>query len=286
MRQDFSTFSEPIDASSLNSVPSHEFSLSANQLAAFQKDGFVVGQRSIPKEFIARLLEDLNELLIPGHVGEDLWYEYHTNESTDPDTILFHALGAWRLRSSFHDLLWHPAITTPAKQLLDTSVRFWHDQLFCKPANHGGVVAWHQDYSYWTRSGPMNHLTCWIALEDATIDNGCLHYIKGSNQWDLLPITGLAGGMDSIRNELTDDQASAFDSPVPIELRAGQVVFHHPLTVHGSFENRTSRSRKATVVNLIADGVTSQTDEPLLSGVPIVPKGHKIEGQFFPLLRK
>lgn len=285
MHKDYSVFSEPIDATIINSDSSQEYSLSAAQITDFQTDGFVVGQASISEDYIARLLHDLTDLLIPDHVGKELWHEYHINESTDPDTVLFHALGAWRLRQSFHDLLWHPAITTPAKQLLNASVRFWHDQLFCKPARHGGVVAWHQDYSYWTRSGPMNHLTCWIALEDATIDNGCIHYIKGSHQWDLLPITGLAGGMDSIRDVLSDDQAIAFQTPTPIELEAGQIVFHHPLTVHGSFENRTSRSRKATVVNLISDGVTSQTNEPLLSGVPVIPKGEPIQGQFFPLLK-
>ena len=91
--------------------------------------------------------------------------------------------------------------------------------------------------------------------------------------------------MDSIRDVLSDDQAIAFQTPTPIELEAGQIVFHHPLTVHGSFENRTSRSRKATVVNLISDGVTSQTNEPLLSGVPVIPKGEPIQGQFFPLLK-
>lgn len=285
MHKDYSVFSEPIDATIINSDSSQEYSLSAAQIADFQTDGFVVGQASISEDYIARLLNDLTDLLTPDHVGKELWHEYHINESTDPDTVLFHALGAWRLRQSFHDLLWHPAITTPAKQLLNASVRFWHDQLFCKPARHGGVVAWHQDYSYWTRSGPMNHLTCWIALEDATIGNGCIHYIKGSHQWDLLPITGLAGGMDSIRDVLSDDQAIAFQTPTPIELEAGQIVFHHPLTVHGSFENRTSRSRKATVVNLISDGVTSQTNEPLLSGVPVIPKGEPIQGQFFPLLK-
>lgn len=285
MHKDYSVFSEPIDATIINSDSSQEFSLSAAQIADFQTEGFVVGQASISEDYIARLLHDLTDLLTPDHVGKELWHEYHINESTDPDTVLFHALGAWRLRQSFHDLLWHPAITTPAKQLLNASVRFWHDQLFCKPARHGGVVAWHQDYSYWTRSGPMNHLTCWIALENATIENGCIHYIKGSHRWELLPITGLAGGMDSIRNVLSEDQASAFETPVPIELKAGQIVFHHPLTVHGSFENRTSRSRKATVVNLISDGVTSQTNEPLLSGVPVIPKGEPIQGQFFPLLK-
>ena len=75
-------------------------------------------------------------------------------------------------------------------------MRFWHDQLFCKPAQHGGVVAWHQDYSYWTRTKPMAHLTCWIGLDDATKDNGCLQYLPGSHRWSLLPITGLAGDME------------------------------------------------------------------------------------------
>jgi hypothetical protein len=75
---------------------------------------------------------------------------------------LFHALGAWRIAPGFHDLLWNPAFVMPAAQLLDGPVRFWHDQLFCKPAQHGGVVAWHQDYSYWTRTQPMAHLSCWI----------------------------------------------------------------------------------------------------------------------------
>lgn len=56
--------------------------------------------------------------------------------------------------------------------LLEGPVRFWHDQLFCKPPLHGGRVAWHQDYSYWTRTQPMAHLSCWIGLDDSTHDNG------------------------------------------------------------------------------------------------------------------
>jgi ectoine hydroxylase-related dioxygenase (phytanoyl-CoA dioxygenase family) len=81
-------------------------------------------------------------------------------------------------------------------------VRFWHDQIFYKPAHHGGVVAWHQDYSYWTRTTPMAHLSCWIGLDDATRENGCVHYIPGSHRWNLLPITGLADDMDSIQTVL------------------------------------------------------------------------------------
>jgi ectoine hydroxylase-related dioxygenase (phytanoyl-CoA dioxygenase family) len=54
--------------------------------------------------------------------------------------------------------------------------------------------------------------------------------------------------------------------------------------VHGSYENRSERSRRAFVLNVFADGVRSGTDEVLLVGVPPIPRGQKMEGQFFPLL--
>jgi ectoine hydroxylase-related dioxygenase (phytanoyl-CoA dioxygenase family) len=162
-------------------------------------------------------------------------------------------------------------------------VRFWHDQLFCKPARHGGVVAWHQDYSYWTRTQPLAHLTCWIALDDSTRLNGCVHYVPGSHKWPDLPVTGLAGDMDSIMTVLSDEQKRAFN-PVAIELESGMASFHHPRMIHGSFANATSSPRRATVINVMRDGVRSATDEPLLEGVPPIPAGEKMNGQFFPLL--
>jgi hypothetical protein len=54
--------------------------------------------------------------------------------------------------------------------------------------------------------------------------------------------------------------------------------------VHGSYENKSNRSRRAFVLNVFADGTISDTNDELLAGVPVVPKGEKIEGQFFPLL--
>jgi len=240
--------------------------------------------RVLTDEQVERLREELAELFDPNHSGRELWYEYHTNEATDPNTVLFHALGAWRIKPGFHDVLWHPAFTVPARQLLEGPVRFWHDQLFCKPARHGGVVAWHQDYSYWTRTKPIAHLTCWIGLDDSTRENGCLHYVPGSHRWDLLPITGLAGDMHAIREVLSDEQWAAFTQPVAVELKRGECTFHHGLTIHGSFENRSERPRRATVINAFRDGTWSDSDEPLLAGVPPVPKGQPLGGTFFPLL--
>ncbi len=130
----------------------------------------------------------------------------------------------------------------------------------------------------------MAHLTCWIALDESNAENGCVHYVPGSHRWPLLPVTGLAGDMEAIRDVLNDEQWEQFNQPAIIELKPGEATFHHPLMVHGSFANRTERPRRATVINAFRDGVMSDTDEVLLDGVPIIRRGQKMEGQFFPLL--
>ncbi len=234
-------------------------------------------------EQIDALRKELTDLVDPGHPGNELFYEFNSNESADPEKILFHALGAWRITPGFHDLLWNPAFCVPASQLLDGPVRFWHDQLFYKPAHHGGVVIWHQDYSYWTRTQPMAHLSCWIGLDDSTVANGCVHYVPGSHRWKLLPREDFANDMDTIQGTLTEEQKREF-KPKAIELKKGECSFHHPLMVHGSFENRTDRPRRAAVINVVRDGVFSVSDRPLLEGVPPTPMGEKLGGQFFPLL--
>jgi ectoine hydroxylase-related dioxygenase (phytanoyl-CoA dioxygenase family) len=111
-----------------------------------------------------------------------------------------------------------------------------------------------------------------------------LQYISGSHRWPDLPITGLAGDMNAIDAVLNEKQRSAFQRPVAIELKKGEAAFHHPRLVHGSFANHSDRSRRATVINVMKDGVRSASNEPLLAGVPAIPAGEKVEGQFFPLL--
>jgi len=259
------------------------YRLTDQQVAHYHEFGYVSGIRILSDRQIEQLRNELQGLFDPNHPGHALFHEYHSNESPDPSKVLFHALGAWRIAPGFHDLLWHPAFTIPAQQLLGGPVRFWHDQLFCKPARHGGVVAWHQDYSYWTRTRPMAHITCWIGLDDSTVQNGCLHYVPGSHRWELLPITGLAGDMNAIQSVLSETQKAEF-RPVAIELKKGEASFHHPLMVHGSYENRTDSPRRATVINAFRDGVKSDLGQPLLKGVDAIPAGEPMGGRFFPLL--
>ncbi|MCS7310946.1 MAG: phytanoyl-CoA dioxygenase family protein, partial [Armatimonadetes bacterium] len=113
--------------------------------------------------------------------------------------------------------------------------------------------------------------------------NGALMYVPGSHRWNLLPITGLAGDMEAIMSVLTEEQKAQF-KPVTVELKKGECSFHHSMVVHGSGVNRSDRPRRATVINVFRDGVQSASNEPLLEGVPVIPAGEKMGGQFFPLL--
>jgi hypothetical protein len=261
-----------------------QYRLTEEQVGFFHEYGYVSNIKLLDEWQIDKLNEELAHLMDPSYPGNSLFHQYASNESTDPNFVLFHALGAWRITEGFHDILWNPAFVMAASQLLgDRAVRFWHDQLFCKPARHGGVVAWHQDYSYWTRTTPLQHLTCWVGLDDATIDNGCLYYVPYSHHWGLLDKPELAGDMEGLMDYLTEEQKAEF-KPIPIELKKGHAAFHHPLMVHGSYANKSAAARRAFVLNVFADGTLSNTDGELMPKSPLIAKGQKMEGQFYPLL--
>ncbi|SDD72584.1 phytanoyl-CoA dioxygenase family protein [Niabella drilacis] len=262
--------------------------LGEEQVRRFERDGFISGIRVLTEAQVDVLNTELTKMQSISAEEKQLFYHYESNESENPDQVLFHAIGGWRVTPGFHDLIWSPAFRMAAYQLLGSSFRMFHDQLFCKPAKHGGVVAWHQDYSYWTFTKPMHHITCWIGLDDATKENGCLYYVPGSHKWGLLPITGLAGDMDAVRAVLDAGQLEAFDNKVANELPRGYASFHHPLMMHGSYANVSDRPRRAVVLNAMDARTAGNTANyerlDALHSFPEMPQDQILDSRFFPLL--
>jgi ectoine hydroxylase-related dioxygenase (phytanoyl-CoA dioxygenase family) len=127
-------------------------------------------------------------------------------------------------------------------------------------------------------------VTCWIGLDDATLENGCVHYVPGSHRWGLLPRISLTKDMDAVKSFLEPDQAVAF-RPEPMVVKAGECLFHDAHTVHGSYANRADTPRRGVVLNFMKpDTRSADGEKPLLTGVPLVPKGAVIEGDFFPIV--
>ena len=265
-----------------------QYILTEEQIQSFTKNGFVSGIKILAKEQADVLNKELITLQSLTAEEKKLFYHYESNESEDPGKVLFHAIGAWRVTPGFHDLIWSPAYRMAAYQLLGQSFRLFHDQLFCKPAKHGGVVAWHQDFSYWTFTKPMHHLTCWIGLDNATKENGCLYFVPGSHKWGLLPVTGLTGDMDAVKEVLNEEQAGIFEKRVANELPAGYASFHHPLTMHGSYANYSERPRRAVVINAMGHRTLGNTAEydrlEALKSFPAMQQDQALDSQFFPVL--
>lgn len=266
-----------------------QYQLTKEQIAFYKEHGYLSGIKILSEEQVNTLNAELSTLNPISNDRKRLFYHYESNESQDPNKELFHAIGGWRVMPGFHDLLWAPAFRMAVYQLLGESFKLFHDQLFCKPAKHGGVVAWHQDFSYWTFTRPMNHLTCWIGLDDATHENGCLYYIPGSHRWGLLPITGLTGDMESVRSGLNKEQLESFDNKVVNELSRGYASFHHPLTMHGSYANVSERSRRAIVLNTM--GVNTKSNianyeriDALANFPPLGEQDQVLDNKFFPML--
>ena len=139
MTKDLSRYHHPITDLFATNDP-ERYRLTEDQMSFYRVNGYLAGVKVLNHRQLDALRDELAELVDPAHPGHELFYEFNANESADPSKILFHALGAWRIKPGLHDLLWHAAFVVPAAQLLGGAVRFWHDQIFYKPAHHGGVV--------------------------------------------------------------------------------------------------------------------------------------------------
>ncbi|MFD0716626.1 phytanoyl-CoA dioxygenase family protein [Paenibacillus sp. GCM10027626] len=145
-----------------------------------------------------------------------------------------------------HSYFWNhaarPEIVDVIESLLGPQIRLYTDQLFVKPANHGSEVPFHQDHAYWTQVQPYNMISCWLALDDATVENGCVHMLPGTHK-QLLPHREFEGTQKY--GLLEEDVELAGE--VPVEIKAGGAMFHHSLTVHRSFPNRSDKGRRGLV---------------------------------------
>ena len=163
--------------------------LSADQLARFREDGYVARVPLLDRAGVAALSAEI-DALTTAHANDSRWHEFHANEGTD-DARLCHGLGHWRIGALSHDLVFHPTVAAIAAQLLPGGAgpRLFHDQAFIKPSARGGPVSYHQDYSYWTRTKPMRHLTFHVALDDCDDERiGGLELVAGSHRWRDAPL--------------------------------------------------------------------------------------------------
>jgi phytanoyl-CoA hydroxylase len=149
------------------------------------------------------------------------------------------------------DLVHHPGVVDVVSKIAGAHLAHWdgrvkcmQSMLFLKPPGLQGQ-AWHQDERFIpTRDRSL--VGAWIALDDATIENGCLWVIPGSHRNGLLYQSQPHGRPDEFD---PTDEAFGFDDSagVAVEVRTGDVVFFNGYLLHRSLKNRSDHTRRALV---------------------------------------
>lgn len=137
----------------------------------------------------------------------------------------------------------HTKTLSIARQLLGNDLALDFDMLIDKAPFSHTPTPWHQDAAYWVKLPDTRAVSCWVALDKAELDNGCMWYIPGSHK---LPLrlhypAGLTGG--ALQCEGYEEEG------VAVELEAGSCVLHHGGTAHYSRGNATAMRRRAFITN-------------------------------------
>ena len=125
--------------------------------------------------------------------------------------------------------------------LYNSGVRVFSDTLFMKPAHHGIEASLHQDTAFWPKIEP-NAMNFWMAIDPATVENGCLHIVPQTH------VTDLPHQDDPVQAHVLPDDQVDISKQIPIELEPGGALFFDSGLAHRSYPNRSPRSRRAYAV--------------------------------------
>jgi ectoine hydroxylase-related dioxygenase (phytanoyl-CoA dioxygenase family) len=156
----------------------------------------------------------------------------------------------------------HSTLAQLCHDLIGPQVRLYWDQLVYKRPGTKQEFPWHQDNGY-TFVAPQQYLTCWVALNDATPDNGCPWIAPGLHLQGTLKHRWTSLGFECLESAPTNAQ--------PMPLQAGSVAVFSSLTPHRTGPNLTNQTRKAYILQYAPDGavVYPRWGEPVVADNPL-----------------
>ena len=222
--------------------------LTEEQIQSFRANGFLNYGRVLTDAQLVALRQSLDRVLCGQSAASP---EAIGNIGGGAQDVVTQVVNVWEAEAAFRDHLANPVIVPLVAQLMGTdTVRVWHDQMQLKPPRIGGPTVWHQDHPYWHVIQPADLISAWVALEDATIENGAMSMVRRSHLWGQYD-----GGTIGINPDFSPAYDPAFIPEgetveiVPCEVPAGSVVFHHCRTWHGAPANRSEKPRPAIAVH-------------------------------------
>ena len=233
--------------------------ITQSQVDFYQENGYIIIEDFLTqaeleewRSAVTEAVAERKDQKIPGRavkIGED----DGINADTEYQSKVFDQLiNLWQTSEKVKRLMLNPKIGEMAARLAQVDgIRIWHDQaLFKRP--WGNPTSWHLDTPFWSFSD-RRALSIWVALDDSTLENGCLFFIPGSQRSTGLENPGIGRNMDSIFSIYPQFHSA---KTVAAPMKAGSCSFHNGLLIHGAHANMTPGPRRAMTCAFMPDGST------------------------------
>lgn len=233
--------------------------LHQEQLSFYQENGYIIIDDFLDaselqhwRQAVSHAVEERQGLKMPGktvRIGEE---DGINADAKYFSNVFDQLLNLWQTSAEVKQLMFDERIGKMAAELAGVEgIRIWHDQVLIKKP-WANPTSWHLDTPFWSFSD-RRALSIWVALDDVTLENGCLFFIPGSQVETTFEHADIGKNMGSIFEaypSLKDRQAK------PAVMKAGSCSFHNGLTIHGAHANMTPGFRRAMTCAYMPDGNT------------------------------
>jgi ectoine hydroxylase-related dioxygenase (phytanoyl-CoA dioxygenase family) len=275
-----SLFSERPTMSTLevNTPNQTEYPLTAEQIANYRRDGFIVLEdvftgddlqqirdavaQAVESEMHLGIMAEKKGQLAPEKAGLEKPAENKTKGAYE--SLFIQKVNLWQRWPKVAAYVKSKRLGNIAARLEGAPMRVWHDQALFKEPKTGVKTPWHQDAVYWPHTERGGQTTIWIALKDATIHNGCMSFVGGTQKLGTMPRIDLGNPEDIFKYAPHIKPVK----PTVCPLKAGSVTFHNGLTFHYAGPNKSDGMREAFAIiymreNTIYDGRGHVLTDPM-----------------------
>lgn len=254
-----------------------DYPLTPEQIANYRRDGFI----HLPDVITGAELEAMRNA-VAGAVQEESVNEDPKRVKSSYEQIFIQKVNLWSRHDDVKHFVLSKRFGNIAAKLMGSRARIWHDQALFKEPHTGAKTPWHQDTPYWPHEPKVEQTTIWIALRDATIHNGCMSFLPGTQKLlDIEPVN-LADPQELFA---VAPQTKGI-KPETVELKAGSCTFHNGMTFHYAGPNRSDGMREAfAIIYMPADttynGVAHVVTDPVKDTLKV---GGKFDTPLFPIV--
>jgi ectoine hydroxylase-related dioxygenase (phytanoyl-CoA dioxygenase family) len=237
------------------------------QIDSYQENGFVVFDDFLTPDEL-EIWRDAVDQAVGNRKDQKLVVE-DADEDDDRwkagdsyyDYVFVQRINLWKDSPAVRKLILDPRIGRMAALLSGTEgMRVWHDQALIKQP-WANPTAWHLDNPYWSFHSRKS-TSIWVALDDATYQNGCLYFLGGSHKQTTYDNVGITENMADIFR-VYPDFVNMPSMAAP--MKAGSCSFHNALLVHGAGANMTGGWRRAMTCGFMPYGSTFNGNQNILS---------------------